>query len=87
MIAYFVNGPKVDTIVIPEVNLAVEVNRQTLMAFLGDSPDFASWSGQALGDRKPTDFGRILAQREGENSPTILDQNAWNQRVFQHLRR
>ncbi|HEY9898670.1 MAG TPA: hypothetical protein V6D00_05765 [Pantanalinema sp.] len=87
MIAYFVTDPKVDTIVIPEADLAVEVNRQTLMAFLGDSPAFAGWSGQALGDRAPTAFGRVIAQREDDRSPTILDQTTWNQRVFQHLRR
>lgn len=87
MIAYFVTGSKMDTIVVPEANLAVQVDRKLLKDFLGDSPDYASWSGEALGDRKPEAFGRVIAKREGEQSPTILDQNAWNQRVMQHLRR
>lgn len=87
MLAYFVTGPKVDTIVVPEADLAVEVDRKLLKDFLGDCPDYAAWSGQALGDRKPEAFGRVIAKREGNQSPTILDQNTWNQRVMQHLRR
>lgn len=87
MIAYFVTGPKADTLVIPEANLAVTVDRTTLKAFLGDSPAYAGWSGEALGDRAPEAFGRVIARREDDRPPDILDQATWNQRVLHHLRR
>lgn len=86
MIAYFVTRRNEDTIVIPEKEIALRVDRQVLRQFLADEPDFATWQGEALGGRVPEDFGTVLATREDEAPPLIVDQGMWNQRVLAQLK-
>ncbi len=86
MIAYYVTKGQQDTVVIPEAQVAMRVDRAVLRHFLADEPDFAAWQGEPLSGRAPDAFGTVLATREDEAPPTILDQARWNDRVMAQLR-
>ncbi|HEY9855090.1 MAG TPA: hypothetical protein V6D05_05080 [Stenomitos sp.] len=86
MIGYYVTQRQQDTVVIPEAGVAQRVDRAVLRRFLADDPEFGTWEGEALGGRKPEDFGTVLATREEEAPPTILDQAHWNERVMAQLK-
>lgn len=86
MIAYYVTKGQEDTVVIPEAQVAARVDRAVLRQFLADEPDFASWQGEPLSGRSPETFGTVLATRDEEAPPTILDQARWNDRVMAQLR-
>lgn len=86
MIGYYVTQRQQDTVVIPEAGVAQKVDRTVLRRFLADDPEFATWQGEALGARTPEDFGTVLATREDDAPPTILDQARWNERVMAQLK-
>lgn len=86
MIAYFVTQDNQDTVVIPDRDVVRRVDRSVLRHYLADEPDFESWQGEPLAGRAPADFGTILASREDEAPPDILDQALWNHRVMAQLK-
>lgn len=86
MIAYYVTQRQADTVVIPDAEVARRVDRAVLREFLADEPEFARWQGEPLSGRVPEDFGKVLATRDEDAPPTILDQAHWNERVMAQLR-
>lgn len=87
MIAYYVYDEKKekDLVILPEMGCAVTVNETILAEFIGPTPMFAAWSGDACQIVSPEDFGKVIATREDQGDVAVLDQDLWQARMAYYL--
>ncbi|MGB5984015.1 MAG: hypothetical protein WBG37_01825 [Desulfobacterales bacterium] len=87
MDAFYVHDPrkKDDLIILPQSSCSVTVDAQRLREFIGAKPDFAQWSGDACGNLRPEDFGKVVATRAADGDVCILEAELWQQRMAHYL--
>jgi hypothetical protein len=87
MIAYYVHSPRKenDIIVIPEMAMAVPVDRDHFQEFISASPVFARWSGETCGEINPDQFGTVLATRDEAADVCVLEGDLWQARMAHYL--
>ena len=89
MIAHYVHSPRKenDIIVIPEMAMAVPVDRDRFQEFISASPVFARWSGETCGEINPDQLGTVLATRDEAADVCVLEGDLWQARMAHYLGR
>ena len=87
MIAYYVydEAKAKDLVIIPEMACAVAVDEKVMADFIGATPIFAAWSGDACEIVAPEDFGLVIATREETGDVCVLKADLWQERMAHHL--
>jgi hypothetical protein len=87
MIAYLVHNKKekTDTIVLPEIGCSMPADEAGLKNFISVNPNFKELSGDACGQRKPEDYGTIVATRDECGDVNVVKKALWQERLNHHL--
>lgn len=83
MQAFYVYDEKkdTDTMVIPEKDCMVPVDRSLMENFIAVKPDFSQWQGQPLNGLPPDAIGQVLATRTEDGDVCIVEMEQWHERM------
>ena len=83
MRAYFVHdsAKESDSIVVPELDMLVAVDREAFDLFISARPDFSRFSAVPAGGLSPRSFGKIVATRDDDGDVCVKNDVLWQQRM------